>query len=341
MKKMKDYIKAPKKKRVACLVVFLIMLALVAVGAVTAGSDNKAKAVRFDPRYENQYVYTYIDIVAVSDWVYKYDDSCYYAAIDKRGDSYTVKLSDSQFESLSAQNDFWNDTDEDAVPPKSVRLYGNSWHMSEEEAECFAPVWGLNSAQDYYRNYGDCYFDATSSPGLEHASLFWLIAMAVFFVWIILASATWNPGKAARKTISRLKKRQMLDAAARDFECAQALTKDDSLRFGNEFIFRKGRGEIIAYRDILWCYRFVSSPEIPGNGRRAVITNPSVNAMVAIIVHTSLREKIVLCGIGSSVVNINEELERQIYAKIQQANPGVLMGCTPENAVEYEKRIGK
>lgn len=253
-KTIKKYILKPWMKLVGlalCLaaVVFLVM-AITAMGA----ADNDA--AEFYPNESETGTMAYIDVVGVSNWLYQYDETIYYTALDAENYLYIVRLSDSQLDDMQAQRDYWDDESESAVMPAAYHLVGYVKEISSDARSNIADVWQITTAE-YDQYFGAKYIDATTSTG-EQAAAPWFVGAlfcGLFALWFLLVYS--QSAKKAKKCLKRLEELNLTERAARQLEnveCNTVIGKDRGM-LSQEFLFGKGTGMVVPYGDILWCYQ--------------------------------------------------------------------------------------
>lgn len=245
----------PKTMTVVALV--LVAAALVfAIGGITAMGAADGEALEFYPNESETGTMAYIDAVGISGWLYKYDDAVYYTALDQEGYLYTVRLSDSQYDRLSAQYAYWMDESENAVPPAPFRLEGLVKDVSADTRSAIADVWGLTTAE-YDQLFGKKLLDATTSAG-EAASASWFVgAMVCGLLGVAFLLATGRSRRIAKKCLKVLEENQRLELAAAQLEnpLNHTVVGKNKGILTQDFLFGKGTGMAVAYSDIIWAYQ--------------------------------------------------------------------------------------
>ena len=103
----------------------------------------------------------YIDLIGISDWVYRDGDKRYYAAEDESY-LYIVSVTEDQLAEMSEEQVYWG-RDEDSEDPPVYHLTGTMGTIDSEVREAFKTVFEIDDTDfDYY--FGDDYLDATAAP---------------------------------------------------------------------------------------------------------------------------------------------------------------------------------
>ena len=111
------------------LISLILLAAAVAFGALawTTGRSVIPEPVPMDVVDGAAGEYVYVDVIGVSDWVYKVGDSTvYYMLIDRDYYYYVAKIPKSTVSKLSAQRSWFDEESEEEIP---VRLTGMSKRM--------------------------------------------------------------------------------------------------------------------------------------------------------------------------------------------------------------------
>ena len=308
---------------VAIIGYVLLALCLVALvlGITANGAEEPQAAVPFSPLEERTGDYCYLDIVAVSDWLYNYDGSIYYTAFDADGYMYTVRLSDKQFEDMTVQYDYFVNAEENDPLPAPYRLYGMSQKTTDNIADAVCSAWGADQA-DYYEYFGNLFLNGTTTPAEEKGAVWFLAALFAFLFGLMLAGMGVNANRIAKKSIRRLEERGELDAAAAELEDPSNETfLKGALRLGEHYVFSKNTGAAFRYEDILWCYTRVTRSGL-------------IKMSTSVIANTATTKNIALAAIvrGKEA----EEVIEAVMATLAEKNPNVLLGFTNENRKAYK-----
>lgn len=322
---IKRYI-LPRGMAIAAAVLILAAAVLGALSFVAMGSAD-TEALEFYPSDSENGTMAYIDVVGISDWLYQYDDTVYYTALDADGYLYTVRLTDSQFKKLAPQLAYWNDESVDAVMPEAFRLEGLVTALSADARSTLADCWQLTTAEfDLY--FGTKFLDATTSSG-EAAAAPWLVGTLVcglFGLAFLIVAAT--SASTARKFLRRLEELGLTQRAAQQLENTESGTVIGKNRgiLTQDFLFGKGTGVVVPYADILWCYQLDRKRSfIPVNSYLMVGTMGSA-------------------PVGAVDLNRNDRqgVITEALAVIAQRNPNAMVGYSKEaaNAFKETRRNG-
>lgn len=235
----------------------LVAAALVfgVVGVAAMGAAD-SEALEFYPNDSQTGSMAYIDVVGISGWLYKNDDAVYYTALDREGYLYTVRLSDNQYEKLSAQYEYWMDEDENAVPPSPFRLEGLVKDVSADTRSTICEVWGLTAAE-YDQIFGKRMLDATTSAGEAAAASWFFGTMVCGLFGIALMLVAGRSKRNAKKCLKVLKESNRLELAAAQLEnpTSHTVVGKNKGVLTQDFLFGKGTGIVVAYSDIIWAYQ--------------------------------------------------------------------------------------
>lgn len=252
---IKKYI-LPKGMTVVAMLLLIAALVLAIVG-MTAGASEDETAQEFFPSESPNGTMAYIDVVGVSDWLYKYDGNTYYSVEDAEGYLYTVKLKDSQFNSLDDQQVYWNRATEDEPMPAAYHLVGVVTAVTSDIRNNLADCWSI-STDDYDLYFGTKYLDATTSASAEASAPWFVFA---FMCGIFGIAFLVGPGRASRnakKCLKNLEEKGLLERAAQQLENTEMHTVLGKKKKGimtQDFLFGKGTGMVVPYSDIIWCYQ--------------------------------------------------------------------------------------
>lgn len=252
---IKKYIQ-PKGMSVVAMLLLIAALVLAIVG-MTAGASETGTAQEFFPGESPNGTMAYIDVVGVSDWLYKYDGSTYYSVEDAFGYLYTVKLKDSQFSNLKDQQIFWNRETDDVPMPAAFRLEGVVTAVTSDIRTNLADCWGITT-EDYDLYFGTKFLDATTTAS-EEASAPWFVFAALCGIFgIAFLVGPVRASRNAKKCLQNLEEKGLLERAAQQLENTEMHTVIGKKNRGimtQDFIFGKGTGMVVPYTDIIWCYQ--------------------------------------------------------------------------------------
>lgn len=318
------YVKPSKVLLIIAAVLLVIAVACVPMMALaTMNAEQEAgEPAVFDAVASESGDYCYIDVIGISNWLYKYDSATYYTAMDADWNLYTVRVSDSDYDKMDAQVDWWMSEDEDEAPPAPYRLKGIVYSATASIKESISEAWDIPQS-DYTEAFGTMYLNACQTPGGNSMSgwLFVLLMCAITaFVLLVVylpANGTFN------KCIKALEEKNLLDSAASELEFPENLQiAKDQARLSRRFLFCKRTGVVVPYTDVMWVYR--------QNVKRYFVITVSSN----LVIHTSYGQFSAL-NIGGA--DKGNQLE-QAFAAIAQGNPDVLIGYTGENQREFNAR---
>ena len=199
---VKDYISPSKSLRTVAWVLFALTLVTIVLGATTLGKGDSSAPVKFDPFKQSGGEYAYIDVVGLSDWLYKVDSTTYYTAMDADGYTYIITLSASDLYRLSAQRTWW-DSDDTDNPPEPVRLTGKTSKITSAAREAIQEVWDMGDAE-YSSYFGKLYLITTTTPAESRGGAFIGIGVTLFIAWFGTALSSMIMNSRAKKAVNSL-----------------------------------------------------------------------------------------------------------------------------------------
>lgn len=293
-------------------------LIFLVVGMLFVPKDKKIEAQLFNPVYSGEGSYVYMNIAAVSDWIYQYDDDIYYAAIDVDNYYYNVKLTKAQYSEMQQQKENWT-LDEIPAGTECYKVYGVARNVSSDLKDAFVQVFGINAA-DYDAYFGDMYLDATTTPAVENKAMWFMFAfMSAMFAFICF-SLERAPKSNFKKCFARLEERGLSDKAAAELSSGIYETfGKDAARASQNFLYCKKTGVVLSFDDIVWCYQRVQRVYF-------------VRVWSALIVNTLFLKDV--AGVVFEFKKGDESV-LELIQKIASKNPSVMVGFTPECRQKY------
>ena len=299
-------------------VVFLIW----GIFAGSNANNDATEPVLFNPVESKSRSYVYLDVVGISDWLYDYDGAVYYSAEDAEGYLYTVRVSDSEYKKMTAQQEYWMRDTEDEPQPEPYRLVGLAMATTSTVKTSLADSWEISTSEDE-EYFGTMHLNATTDPGNE-ALTGWLVGCimcVVFGVVFCIVNIAYNSN--FKRTIQALEQANLLDRAAAELNSADVMiVGKDRARLSGGFLFGKGTGVAIPFSDIQWVYL-----------RKQKSYFITVNCFL--IVNTNQRANIVAVNFGGG--DKNNVLGAAIDFMAQR-NPNILLGYTNANHRAYKDR---
>jgi len=304
----------------------LIVGAILLLGAVAcAGLSARAKAVPlpepapFDALEGEKGEYVYLDVIGVSDWVYKYDETTFYVLEDNWHLLYVGILTEGQFASLRAQNSYWNELTDREIP---VRLTGTALNVTSSVKEAFSEVFEI-TGEEFDSYFGYRSIDVGATPSGEKASMWSAFAVMLFVLSLIPLLGSRPNAAATRKALRRLENRGLLDTAEAEFASPLAETVyKDRLRLTRRFLFGRGMGLAAAWEDVLWCYE-------------RVMRSYGIVVTARILMIGTADGRLHSLPFGPKDV---DELYKTME-KIGERNPRLLRGFTKENRAAWKAAL--
>ena len=119
---IRQYISGRRGTRIACIVLAVLMIAALAGGLVYQNIIAPKKAELFTGGNMTKDEAAYLEVVAVSPWVYKLGGDSYYFVEEADGDVYVALLDDAILSKMEAQQAYWKNAS--GEKPAPYRLYG-------------------------------------------------------------------------------------------------------------------------------------------------------------------------------------------------------------------------
>ena len=321
---IKSYISPKPILRILALAtaVLGVLFIFLAIGA--GGKDDKASAEPFYPSDSPTGSYCYVDVVGVSDWLYKVGDyDTYYTIQDNEDYFYIAKIPSSIIKKLSAQSAYFEAymNEEAAEAPEPYRMYGIVRSVGSETKKSICEVWGFESA-DYDRIFGKNMLDAGSSPssdktgGFAAGAVFMLSFALIFGILVLVTDSK------VKKSLNRLEELGLTELAAGELDMPGAeIIGKDAARLTDHFIFGKGNGVALRYEDVVWTYKRV---------QRYNFIAVSESLMVYAVHPINQLSLFTTSGRGSSKGLIESAIQI-IYSR----NPNAMIGYSAENQRAY------
>lgn len=320
-KELKQYITSKPWLRIAAVVLLALALVTLIAGLAIMYNANRANAAPFYALDSERGTQAYLDVVGVSDWLYRYDDAVYYSVEDAEGYLYTVRLSDRQFSKMASQQEYWTRESNDTPQPEPYRIYGCVIDTTTSIRKNLSDIWDITE-EEYTLYFGTKLLDATTSAGEDRASIWFIAAFLCCLIGLALGSSAWSVSRRAKKCLNALEERGILEKAA------QQLNAPDTVSFCNgdvhlsqDFLFGKELGVVVPYDEILWAYQKTLR-------RNFVVANTSL------IVNTRKMKNLMAINIGGKD---SQGTIVQAMTVIAQHNPKVLLGYTKENIKAFKQ----
>lgn len=321
---LKKYVKPSSAALVAGIVLLALAAALLVGGIISANNAkaNAAAPVQFNSRESESGSYVYLDVVGISNWLYNDEGAIYYTAVDADANLYTVRVSDSDYNKMTAQQEYWLDENQDAPQPEPYRLTGLAAKAGTTLQKALSESWEILPLE-YNSYFGTMYLNATTDPVAEAGVIFFVFAFMCFLFSLVLCIAGIMQSVNFNKTVQALEQANLLDRAAAELnDPSNMILGKDRARLSQNFLFGKGTNAVVPYSDIQWVYH--------RNLKQYFIT---VNC--CLIVNTLGKTGITAVNFGKA--DKHNELGRGVDLMAQR-NPNMLLGFTNENRKAYNDR---
>lgn len=240
-----------------------VTLMLVVLGTAFMLNRGTAKSEKFDALFSEKETYSYIDVVAASDWVYeyKYNDTkmTFYVVEDTDGYLSFATISDKDMANMHAQQLYWND--ETGTPPEPYRIYGIAWPLDSSK-RTYLELYNatdLESLEDFEDWFGVMYLDCGYNPLEETGWLFFLIALFTGLFFMIMFICLAPQLIKTRKSIKILKDENLIDEAYEELSSTSAI---GPCVIGKRFFFVRNKGVAVPMEKIKDCIAYTRSMRI-------------------------------------------------------------------------------
>lgn len=317
-KKIMEYIQAKKGARITALVMAILTVVFIAGGVVVTFVLNRMGAIPFIPEDKDYDQQAYVDIVGVSDWIYRHGDDIYYCAVDANDYFYTLRMSKSDHSKLEAQQKYFEE--EDAPQPEPYRLFGVVKPLGATAKKNLAEWWEV-SQTDYTEAFGEALLDVNESKGTQIGIFFFLGAFLTFIFAMIFGVDALITQNRAKKQIRALEEKGLLERAAAQLDAPELTIGKDAARLTEGFFFGAGIGVALPYQDILWCFQRTTK-------RNGIVTG------ISLILNTLDKKDIPGFNMGGKDP---DNYVTQAMMCIAQHNPNVLLGYSRETIHAYKE----
>ena len=256
-KKIRAFIRPGKAVRIVLWCAFALTAVLTAVGFVFKLNKNLAVSVKFDAMNSPKETYSYIDVVAMSDWLYEYtyndNKETFYVVMDTDGYWSFAAVSSKDLSHLRAQRMYWDGLTETA--PEPYRIYGEAWPLNASSrtwSELYK-LSGVTSAEEFENQFGQMYLLGGYNPYSEIGGGFHLGAIFIGLFAVITLLCVSPKMIKTGKSIRALKKEGQLEAAAAELE---TVTPIGPCVIGDGFLTVSRQGVAIPVGDIKSCAGF-------------------------------------------------------------------------------------
>lgn len=217
-KKIRSYIRISKATRIVLLCWLAVTALLVLAGTVLKLNKDKAPSEQFDAMVPEKDVFSHIDVVGVSDWLYSYTyndaKETFYIVLDTDGYWNFATIDDKDIARMSAQRLYWDGKTDTA--PEPYRIQGVSWPLNASartRAELYK-LSGAESEEEFENWFGQMYLLKGNNPIFELGAGFHLAALFLGLFWAIVLLCCSPKMIKTGKSIRAMKKAgELIDAA--------------------------------------------------------------------------------------------------------------------------------
>ena len=317
---IKKYIGPSTGLKVVLSIFLALTILLAAMGTISMLGGESEEPQWFNPLYSEGNEYAYLDVVGVTDWLYNYDGSIYYAVEDSEGYTYIAKISDGQFAEMDQQLAYWYRDSGNMPVPDEYRLLGTACSIGDKLKTNLTSVLGL-TGQEFDDYLGYMYLDTTTTPSEGSASMFFVLAAFAFLIGLIVAIPYFSSKNFMKRSLAALERSGQLLNASNELGAITNEQVGKKLLLTRSFIFCKHGGFVARYSDVKWLFKRVQRYNFVPVAAYLVVGTDFLNNVS--ILRTKVKDK--------------EDIGQQVTDRILSANPDVMVGYTPENIKAYNQ----
>lgn len=285
--------------------------------ALQANARNLPEPTCFDALEGELNSYSYLDVIGVSDWIYRYDKTIFYILEDAEHTLNIGSLSNRDFSMLEYQNEYWKGLTYEERP---VRLTGVVLNLTDTMKETIMNSLGLTD-EEFDGYFGYRQFRVGSTPNKQDTGMWTAFAIILcLFAFPTLACGVMRLSR-DNSVLKRLDKTGQLHHAAAELESYRTeRVGKDRMRLGERYVFGRNVGLAASWEDVLWCY-----------------------VRSECIFTVSVGQRLIICTADGKIHSIDfggKGLEEAmgLTETIQMRNPRTLIGFSAENYTEWRKR---
>jgi len=317
---IKNYIKPSKILTAAVYIIPVLIAAFLVLWFAILVTDTPQEPTELDSVNSSADDYSYINAVGVSDWLYDYDGSVYYAVESSDSEFYIARLEKSDIDSMGNLRDYWDSELGSVETPEPRKLSGLVRKITFPFANDLADVLGLTK-QEFDDYFGYRYLDATTSPTEDSAMVCLVIALFALIIWSLPLICFVSIRRNMKRSIAVLSSRSQLAAAAHELDSPLNVHIGKNLCMTRNYVFCKNSGFAAAYTDIKWVFKRVQKYNFIPIGAYIVVNTPQISNV----------------NIANVKASNKEELSGQIMERIANNNPDVMLGYSAEYSKAYRE----
>ncbi len=260
-----------------------------------------------------------LDTIAVSDAIcIGADERLYYAAENDFHNFYIVCISGETYALMGPQRDLWISPD---APASFIRLTGVRTPIPEEVKQGFLEVFAMEEAV-FDSTFGtSCLVEEIPVVPDNSRSPVWTVCAVIFALgFLATAAALLAVLLPAWAALVRLEEREVLSDAAQQLGGETRELRGGRFRLSKDFLFGGRIGLAAVWEDVVWCYE------------RSLSLGSSALCHVLVIRTADGKAHRVLFP-GNSIREL-----RRIANTLNERNPQMLWGFSPENAAAWKER---
>ena len=315
--RIRAYIGPGKGARIVGLIALAAaFVSFVLMGLAIAAPKGEPEPFRSRGTVDNNW--SYLDVVGISDWVYRHDDEYYHIAEDEQGYFYIVHMSERAYRQMSAQQAYWNEETNVKTP---LRMTGIAKSATATMKSYITEAVEI-SVLDYGTYFGSNYLDATSTPNSDGIWGWGVLAVITLLLGLVLTLSYRGAKKRTDRALEALGGYAVEQAAAELDAPTTRVVGRDALRMGENYVFGRRKGLMLRYDQILWAYQQIQRTNFIVTGRNLMVADVWGKVTVA----AAFGRK------GEAQIN-------ELLRELAQKNSSILLGFSADNRRSWQAAV--
>lgn len=320
----REYFNSKRSPKIFLTILCAAAVIMIAAWGVAGLNLSRGEALPFDPvdvTQEGKYVS--LEVIGIDDWAAEKGNEYYYVAQGSDTLLYLVRISQSDFDAMQAQYNYWVSTISDepaaesAVPVPLV-ISGYSTALPNDILAAVAQTYSY-SEEEMAGYLGDYYLDAVGGTNSQNRQALLFFAIVCAFIALVIAFSLWKKNKNIEKSLTSLEQSGQLLSAWNELSASRYNDSGDGVDLTEHYIFAKGTGEIISYSDIVWAYEHLIR-------RRFTV----VNRYIILCLKDNTKRTVM-------PLRNRQTANERILAAIAEKNPAAMLGYSKENKEKYKE----
>lgn len=320
----REYFNSKRSPKILLAILCASALILIAAWGVMGMDLSRGEALPFDPvNVTQEGKYVSLEVIGIDDWSAERGNEYYYVAQGSDTLLYLVRISQSDFNAMQTQYNYWVSTISDvpaAEPASPVPLVisGYSTALPDDILAAVAQTYSY-SEEEMAGYLGDYYLDAVGGTYSQNRQALLFFAVVCAFIALVIAFSVWKKNKNIEKSLTSLEQSGQLLSAWNELSACRYNDSGEGIDLTEHYIFAKGNGEIISYSDIVWAYEHLIR-------RRFTV----VNRYVLLCLKDNTKRAVM-------PLKNRQTVNERILAAIAEKNPAAMLGYSKENKQKYKE----